>query len=74
MKLIKLVPVITMIPFLAFAQTEPSMLGIWKGVSNSAVYGGGHFHPKEDNMEESIRFRNVEYIMTIVKADEITTL
>lgn len=56
-----------MIPFLAFAQTEPSMLGIWKGVSNSAVYGDGHFHPIEDDMEKSIRFRKVEYIMTVVK-------
>lgn len=65
MKLAKLSIVIAFMPCFAFAQTSHTMLGTWKGISNSAVYGGGLFHPTEASKEKSIRFRNVEYILTI---------
>jgi hypothetical protein len=65
MRIAQLMTAIAFMPLLAVAQTSPSMLGTWKGISNSAVYGGGLFHPTEASKEKSIRFRNVEYILTI---------
>jgi hypothetical protein len=54
---------------LAVAQTQSNMLGTWKGVSNSAVMGSGHFHPTEAGKEKAVRFRNVEYVMVIDKEE-----
>ncbi len=54
---------------LAVAQTQSNMLGTWKGISNSAVMGSGHFHPTEVGKEKAVRFRNVEYVMVIDKEE-----
>ena len=54
---------------LAVAQTQSNMLGTWKGISNSAVMGSGHFHPTEAGKEKAVRFRNVEYVMVIDKEE-----
>ena len=54
---------------LSVAQTQSNMLGTWKGISNSAVMGSGHFHPTEAGKEKAVRFRNVEYVMVIDKEE-----
>ena len=54
---------------LAVAQTQSNMLGAWKGISNSAVMGSGHFHPTEAGKEQAVRFRNVEYVIVIDKEE-----
>lgn len=65
MKFKLLLVILTFIPSLIFAQTAPNLVGTWKGISNSAVYGSGLFHPTEASKEKSVRFRNVEYILII---------
>ena len=53
----------------AFAQSSPSMLGTWTGMSNSAVSGAGQFHPTEAGKEKAVRFRSVEYVIVIDKEE-----
>ena len=53
----------------AFAQSSPSMLGTWTGMSNSAVSGAGQFHPAEAGKEKVVRFRSVEYVIVIDKEE-----
>jgi len=69
MKLKLFIAVMGLVPALVLAQAAPNMLGTWKGVSNSAVYGSGLFHPTEAGKEKSIRFRNVEYMLVIDKEE-----
>ena len=54
---------------LAWSQYPSSMLGTWKGVSNSAVSGVGLFHPTEEGKEKAVRFRNVDYVLVIDKEE-----
>lgn len=50
---------------ISWAGTAPEITGVWKGTSNSAVYGYGMFHPTTEGKENAIRYRNVEYIIKI---------
>ena len=57
-------------PALAETSSPPiSPLGTWVGVSNSAVYGWGLFHPTEAGKEKAVRFRKVEYQIVIDRQD-----
>jgi hypothetical protein len=60
------------IPGFVSAQTgpqPPSVLGIWVGTSNSAVYGTGLHHPSIEARESEVRFRHVEYTLKIDRQD-----
>lgn len=65
MKLKFLMLMVGLVPAIALAQSSTSMLGSWKGISNSAVAGSGLFHPTEAGKEKAVRFRNVEYMLVI---------
>ena len=41
------------------------MLGTWRGISNSAVLGAGLHHHSPETDRKAIRFRKVEYTLTI---------
>ena len=69
MKFKFLVATAIFIPAIVFAQSGTSLIGTWKGVSNSAVSGSGLFHPTEKDKETAIRFRRVEYQITIEKQE-----
>jgi hypothetical protein len=53
----------------AFAQSPGPMVGTWKGISNSAVFGSGLHHPSVKTEESEVRFRHVEYTLTIDKQE-----
>lgn len=65
MKKLLLVLLVSITSCAAMAQTAPNVIGEWKGVSNSAVFGFGMFHPTERGKEKSVRYRNVEYVLSI---------
>ena len=69
MKFKLLLAAMSFVPALSFAQNLPSMLGTWKGVSNSAVSSFGLFHPTEAGKEKAVRFRNVEYVLVISREE-----
>lgn len=52
----------------AFAQNSSDIVGTWRGVSNSAVYGAGLHHASSGAKEKEVRFRNVAYTLVIAKA------
>lgn len=69
MKIKLLVATSFFIPAMVMAQTAPKMLGTWTGMSNSAVFGAGNFHPTEAGKEKAVRFRSVEFVMVIDKEE-----
>jgi hypothetical protein len=69
MKLKLSIAAILITPALAFAQSPPKLLGTWTGISNSAVFGAGNFHPTEAGKEKTVRFRSVEFVMVIDKEE-----
>lgn len=53
----------------AFSQNSNSILGTWKGTSNSAVIGSGLHHPNSDHEKAEVKFKKNDYVITIDKVE-----